>query len=307
MSNLRQHEDSTNSRWLVTGAVGQLGGHVIDVLRTTSCIDNILAVNRRQVARNSGTEFVVVDLRDTNLLQRCVVEFQPTHIIHLGGMTSVGEAQRDPDTATRVNVDATNVLAEVAADLGSRFVFASTDMVFDGNSAPHREDAVARPLSHYGRTKAEAEAAILGHDRVTVVRLPLLYGFPHVPRTTTFTEQIAALRERQSLQLFTDEYRTPIWLADAAKAVVALAQSDFTGIIHVAGPERLSRFEMVSRFADLLGIREPQLIETSRLSIDSSEPRPADLSLDGSMFMAKFPQEIPGPIRAEVFECEPRH
>ena len=143
------------------------------------------------MARNSGTEFVV-DLPEAIFLQRCVVGFQPTHIIQLGGMASVSEARRDPDTATRVNVDATKVLAQVAVELGSRLVFASTDMVFAGNSAPYREDAVARPLSHYGRTKVESEAAILGNDRVTVVRLPLMYGFPRVLRTTTFTEQVTA-------------------------------------------------------------------------------------------------------------------
>ena len=112
--------------------------------------------------------------------------------------------------------------------------------------------------------------------------------------------------EGRPLRLFTDEFRTPIWLADAAIALIALARSDQTGIIHVAGPKRLSRYEMVEQVARLLNIPEPQLVPTSRLSTDAPEPRPADLSLDGSRFVTLFPNLAPGPIRAEVFSNQPQ-
>ncbi len=294
------------SKWFVTGATGQLGSHVIHALQKYGIADNILAVNRNGDAPNSDTATAAVDLQDTDALRACAVNWQPTHFIHLGGMTSVGEAHQHPDAASRVNVDATKALADVAAEFGARFVFSSTDMVFDGRAAPYREDAATCPLSHYGRTKAAAEEALLRYEHALVVRLPLMYGFPRMPRITTFTEQITALRDGRPLRLFHDEYRTPIWLADAANAIIALAQSDSTGLIHVAGPERLSRYEMAARFADLLDIHEPDLEQVSRLSINSPESRPADLSLDSSLFASQFPNDIPGSIRAEVFHAKPQ-
>ena len=130
----------------------------------------------------------------------------------------------------------------------------------------------------------------------------MLYGLPCTPRATTFANQIAALRRGEPLKLFTDEFRTPVWLADAALALIVLARSELSGVIHVAGPERLSRYEMVRKFAELLRIDSPKLEAVSRLSIQSAEPRPADLSLDGTRFARIFPAITLGPIRGKVFE-----
>ena len=171
-------------------------------------------------------------------------------------------------------------------------------MVFAGNAAPYRETDPGKPVSHYGRTKLAAERLLLERDNTLVVRLPLMYGLPVTSRPSTFAAQIAALRRGTSLRLFTDEHRTPIWLADAAKAVLGLARSERTGLLHVAGPERLSRYELVARFARLLGIEDPPLEPVSRLSIAAAEPRPADLSLDDSIFRREFPALAPGPIAA---------
>ena len=181
-------------------------------------------------------------------------------------------------------------------------MFTSTDMVFDGRSAPYNEESETCPLSEYGRTKARAEDCVLRNRDSAVVRLPLMYGFPRSRRTTTFSNQVAALRSGQPLRLFDDEFRTPVWLADAAVAIVSLAESDFSGIVHVAGPERLSRFDMGKQMAELMGIDAPNIDRVSRFSVDASEPRPEDLSLDGSKFASLFPNLNPGPMRAEVFD-----
>ena len=171
-------------------------------------------------------------------------------------------------------------------------------MVFAGDNAPYRESDPPSPRNRYGWTKVAAERELARLEDTLTVRVPLMYGFACTHRETTFAKQIAALRGGQPLRLFTDEYRTPLWLHDAARALIALARSDLTGVIHVAGPERLSRFEMVARFARLLNIPDPNLEPVSRLSIDTPEPRPEDLSLDGSRFVGLFPDLSPRPIHA---------
>lgn len=291
-----------DERWLVTGASGQLGGHLVARLSDTDVAPTISALTRGGDVGVGGIEPVAIDLRDAASLRAHVAAFQPTHVLHVGAMTAVGEAYANPQEATRINSVATEVLAEAASSVDARFVFTSTDMVFDGASAPYKEDDAVCPLSHYGRTKAEAEGCLARLDRALVVRLPLMYGFPVARRPGTFAGQVAALRSGESLRLFTDEYRTPLWLADAAVALIALARSQETGVIHVAGPERLSRFEMGERFAECLGIGEPRIVAASRLDIDSAEPRPEDLSLDGSRFNALFPDVNPAPIRKAVFD-----
>jgi dTDP-4-dehydrorhamnose reductase len=294
----------SGQRWLVTGASGQLGGHVVRQLAREVTGTDVLALVRRNECGTAGVQTARVDLADHSSLRRCVAGLCPSHVVHLGAMTGVGDCCAHPEAATCVNADATRVLAEAARDCGARLVFSSTDMVFAGDAAPYRESDPTRPLSHYGRTKVAAERELEQFDDTLTVRLPLMYGFACTRLETTFAKQIAALRGGQPLRLFTDEYRTPLWLADAARALIALARSELAGVIHVAGPERLSRFEMVARFARLLRISDPNLEPVSRLSIDAPEPRPEDLSLDGSRFVGLFPGLLPKPIELEALVGE---
>ena len=292
--------NSNAEHWLLTGGSGQLGGYVVRSLEhDTSCV-GLHLVLRRELPEWTGCT-TLVDLEDETSLQKAVTGACPTHILHLGGMTSVADAWRQPEHAERVNVNATRTLASAAADVGARLVFSSTDMVFDGRSAPYAEDARRAPLSAYGRSKAAAEDTLTGRPETLIVRLPLMYGWPIFNRTTTFTRQIYSLRAGTTMNLFTDEFRTPVWLPDAARALVALARSDLEGVVHVAGPERLSRFEMVERFAAALQIAHPRLAGVSRDSIDAPEPRACDLSLNGSQFAQLFPGLLPRPVGAHVF------
>ena len=289
-----------NERWLVTGAAGQLGSHVVRQLVTDARVGALLALARRPDVGTPGVPAQCLELTDFEVVRSTVRDFAPTHVVHLAAMTAVADCWQRPAEAERVNVAATRVLAE-AAD-GARFVFSSTDMVFDGTAAPYHETDPPCPLSHYGRTKAAAEQVLAGLPGTLIVRIPLMYGFPYARRKTTFAQQMTALRSGTPLRLFTDEYRTPVWLADAARALIALARSDLTGVIHVAGPQRLSRYELIAQCARLLGLPTTPLVPISRLDIPAAEPRPADLSLDGRRFNELFPALAPRPLHAGVFE-----
>ena len=281
-------------RWIVTGAAGQLGGHLLRCLNA----DGLPAARVLGLVRSPGVDFrgaqtAVADLADADALRAIVRRFRPGFILHVGAMSAVGQCHEQPELARRVNADAARTLAEVSAECGARMVFTSSDMVFDGQSAPYRESDTPRPVSCYGHTKAAAEHELREFDHVLTVRIPLMYGLPCVPRPTTFATQINALHEGRSLRLFTDEFRTPLWLGDAARTLVALAHSAERGMMHIAGPARLSRYELIARIARVLEIDRPQLDPISRLSGAGPEPRPADLSLDASRFAKLFPRLVP--------------
>lgn len=288
--------------WLITGASGQLGGHLVRQLAGAGRAGEILALAGKGDIGAPGVALRRIDLADLDALRACVASYRPTHMVHAAAMTSVADAYQQPALAERVNTDATRALAEAAVECGARFVFCSTDMVFAGDAAPYSETSPANPLSQYGRTKAAAERLLQPLPRALAVRIPLMYGFACTTRPTTFAQQVAALKNGQPLKLFTDEFRTPIWVADAAAALLALARGEQTGILHVAGPHRLSRYEMGEQFAHCLEISKPNLVPISRLSIAAAEPRPADLSLNGEQFIRMFPRLTLGPIRRAAFE-----
>ena len=92
------------------------------------------------------------------------------------------------------------------------------------------------------------------------------------------------------MTLFDDEWRTPLDLATASEALVAIAESDFTGVLHLGGPQRLSRVEMGVQLAAAIGV-EASIRPLSRNAAGQPEPRPRDVSLDSSRWRTLFPAQ----------------
>lgn len=275
-----------NHRWLISGAGGQLGSVLLRTLTRSGAQATGLIYPTGPAPLVGMT--IRCDLTDRDNLSNVVSALQPTHIIHAAAVTNVQTAFENPGVARNVNVTATAHLVELASQLGSRLVYISTDLVFDGKTGHYKETDSPLPLSVYGQTKLEGERFALATAKGVVARLPLMYGLPDVMRATTFRNQLQTLRDGQSLRLFEDEFRSPLWLDDAAAALITLAQSDVAGLMHVAGPQRLSRLDMGRIMAMALRCEESLLIPTRQSEIAFSEPRPADVSLCSDVFASTF-------------------
>jgi dTDP-4-dehydrorhamnose reductase len=178
-----------------------------------------------------------------------------------------------------LNVEVTARLAQMAAKIP--FIFFSTDLVFDGRKGSYREQDAVNPLSVYAETKAEAERRVGTNPRHTVVRTSLNAGVsPSGDRG--FNEQMRnALEAGETLNLFDDEFRCPIPAAVTARAVWELAQQDRPGLYHLAGSERLSRWEIGQRLVN----RWPHVrgrIRAASLREYPGAARPPDTSLDSA-------------------------
>ena len=187
-------------------------------------------------------------------------------------------AWRTEEEAQAVIVNGTHGIAGACAETNARLVHLSTDLVFDGEHGPYSETDAPAPVNFYGAAKAEAERIVATSvHKAVIVRTSLVTCFdPPDPRTQPI---LAALRgEREPVTLFTDEYRCPVRTEDLAAALVELAAHDFTGILHVAGPERLSRHELGLRIAAYQGL-DPAAGVRAGPAATSGMVRPRDCSL----------------------------
>jgi dTDP-4-dehydrorhamnose reductase len=274
-------------RLLLTGASGQLGSYVL-----RECTRQSIAVVAWSGSRRAdlfGYPLHPVDLTDKDGVAEAFRSAAPTAILHTAALARASDCRREPQRAEQINVHGTVLLAELAERASVPLLYLSTDMVYDGQHAPYREEDAVSPLSVYGRTKAESERAVLASLRHTVVRLPLLFGPSLTERPNFFDAQVKALRSCEPIGLFYDEWRTPLSFLVAARALLALAPSPPGGLLHVGGPERLSRFEMGQRLADFLGYSCKALEAISRNHSPDVEPRPADLSLNSSRWRGLYP------------------
>jgi dTDP-4-dehydrorhamnose reductase len=274
-------------RILVTGASGQLGGYFLRRLQGSDLTVAAWSGSRR--GELFGSVLHPVDLGDADAVRAAFRAARPDLLFHAAAQARIADCYHDPDLAYRINTSGSALLAELASAAGARLLLVSTDLVFDGEHGGYREEDAPSPLSVYGRSKADAEGAVLAAPHTVVARVSLLYGPSVVGRPSFFDEQVAALRAGRPVTLFADEWRTPLALSTAAEALLALARSDFTGLLHLGGPERLSRLEMGQRLADFLGVSSSAIVAVKRADIPSPEPRPRDTSLDSSRWRSLFP------------------
>ena len=274
-------------RIVVTGASGQVGSYLID--RLAGGPHEVVAWCGGAPKARGELRLRPVDLTDPLAVAAALDQADPDVVIHLAAISSTEAARRDPGLAKAVNVAGTGLLAAWAARHDRRLLYTSSDLVFDGSKSWNREDDPALPILEYGRTKHAAEHAVLATRRGLVARLSLLFGASRSGQAGYFDRAMAALRAATPQSFFIDEFRTPLDFDTAAGILIRLAESDATGLIHVGGNERLSRFELMRRAAVAQGI-DPGLIHVSnRAGVPSDEPRPADVSLDTSRLAGLFP------------------
>lgn len=215
----------------VTGAGGLIGSQFVRIASTLAPHWCVRGLGRGEL-----------DLTDTDAIRRFFATEKPAAIIHCAAMSKTPACQADPPLARRINVEATTLLSELAAEIP--FIFFSTDLVFDGRKGDYDEAAAPQPLNVYGETKAEAEQVVLRHPRHTVIRTSLNGGASPTGDRGFNEETRNALRSGRTLNLFTDEFRNPIAALVTAHAVTELLQRGVSGLFHIAGSERLSRWEI---------------------------------------------------------------
>lgn len=252
-------------RILLTGATGFLGSFLESELRRREI--DFLTAGRR------GAD-LELDLADVDSLRAAVANSGASGILNAAACASLADCAADPAMAERINGDAVGVLAGA----GLRLLQISTDMVFAGKDAPYLHTAGPDPVQAYGQSKLVGERAALAAGAL-VIRLPLLFGRLGGSDRGASGMLRESLAEGRVLRLFSDEYRTPLHAGDAARGLVdLLLEHDLIGVHHLAGPERISRWEFGQRFLAVHGLTTSLWQPATRAA--GARPRDASLISD---------------------------
>jgi dTDP-4-dehydrorhamnose reductase len=229
-----------------------------------------------------GCRMEAMDLLSPGDVARLVKKSVPAVIIHAAAFVDVDLCERDRGLARRINEEGTRIVAELAAETGARLIYCSTDMVFDGTKGMYTEQDSPRPVNYYGATKLAAERWVRSLcPGGMVARLALMYGLGNSAHGSFLSWMIQRLERGEPVNLFTDQFRTPTFVEDVCRAVERiLERPDAAGVYHLAGPERMNRYEFGTRAADIFGFPR-ELLRAVRMSdVRELIPRPADNSLD---------------------------
>ena len=250
----------------ITGAGGLIGNYLVQTAPYYLPSWRVRALIRAEL-----------DLTNVAAVRQAFQKDSPQLVVHCAALANTPMCEKDPALARKLNVNVTAELAELAA--GIPFIFFSTDLVFDGRAGNYDESANVNAFSVYAKTKVESERVVLANPGHTVLRTSLNFGkSPTGDRA--FNEQMRrALDRGDTLDLFTDEFRCPISAVETARATWELAMQNQPGLYHLAGAERLSRWEIGRLLAKHWNCAEPKM-RPSSLKNFTGQPRSPDTSLN---------------------------
>lgn len=275
-------------RAVVIGGSGQIGGWLLRILaeRGHSAVGTYSTV--------AFPGLVHLDSAERQAAEKWLRAQNADVVFYPAGFTWVDGCERDPARARASNVEEPLSLARAAAETGARFVYFSTDYVFDGVSGPYYESRAPAPLSVYGQAKHEAEIALadsLGEAQLTV-RTSWVYGPERQGKNFAY-QLVRSLRGHRVLTCPCDQRSSPSYGPDVARAAVLLAESKESGLIHVAGPEVVGRLEFAQAIASAFHLDGTLLVgkPTSELAQGASRP------LNGGLLTPRLDALHPGLMR----------
>ena len=193
-----------------------------------------------------------LQLESPHWLESILTKHRPKLLLYCHAVCDVPKCQAQPGWTREINVESTRrVIAALPAD--TRLVYVSSDHVFGGDGV-YDEASAPCPISVYGRSRVAAEELVLGRPGSLVIRVGLPLG-PSPSGRAGHWDWLRYRTERNlPVTIVHDEYRTVVWASDLSDRVMALAESDLTGIRHVASSRALSRVELADHLLKRFGL-----------------------------------------------------
>lgn len=262
---------------LITGANGQLGREIADVLQAGATdigpIPDVYAG-----AHVVGVGHAELDISDRQAVDAFMAGRHFDVIFNCAARTDVDGCESDPMGARWTNAVGPQVLALAARARDCKLVHISTDYVFDGTKdAPYAETDIPNPQTAYGKSKLEGELLVSNiWGRHCIVRTSWLYGTHggNFPKT-----MLRLARERGAIKVVDDQRGNPTYANDLAHEVLKLAAADVYGTFHCTGEGTCSWYEFACAVVDAAGIsctKEP----CSSAEFPRPARRPANSALE---------------------------
>lgn len=263
-------------RILITGGSGLLGLNWAAALREGNEV--LLGIHNR-AASLAGTRAISLTLARPAELERELADAKPDLIVHAAGLSSVDGCERQPDLAFAVNAGLAGVVAAAAQAQGIALVHISTDHVFSGERALYTEADTPQPLNAYARSKLEGERRVAAACPGALIVRTNFFGWGPGGRLSISDWILDGLRARAPLTMFSDVHFTPILASRLATRVQALVEAGASGVLHVAGEERVSKHAFALRLAAAFGLPADTIREGRFADAQLAAPRPRDMSL----------------------------
>jgi dTDP-4-dehydrorhamnose reductase len=214
-----------------------------------------------------------LDARDADALRRLADERGATALFFPAAQANVEWCETHPSEAEDANIAPLRSATAVARERGMTLVAYSSDYVFDGVAGPYAEDDPVSPISVYGRIKRAVERLALDAGAI-VIRTTGVFGSEPLGPRNFVLRLVASLARGESVRVPNDQWSTPTYADDVARASAVLVGAAAAGLWHVAGPDLVSREELARRAARVFGVPTTGILAVPTASLGQRAARP---------------------------------
>ncbi len=180
---------------------------------------------------------------------------------HLAAYTNVPGAESNKELCFKINCDGTKNVFEAVSQKQKKFIYVSTDFVFDGINPPYFEDSIPNPTSVYATSKYEGEKIIGGNGMIVRIAYPYRASFEL--KKDFFRTFKSYLENGKTLSMITDSLMTPTFIDDIAYGLKYLFNNYSPKIFHLIGSESISPYDAALIVAETFNLDKSLIGKTT--------------------------------------------
>jgi dTDP-4-dehydrorhamnose reductase len=263
---------------LITGANGLVGQHLTKLLldKNYQVIATSRGESRLPFQPSGNFTYHSMDVAD-GLETAAVMSLEkPDVVVHTAAMSQVDECELRTQQCERINVQGTSQVLTDAETFSSHFIFISTDFVFDGEQGNYVEEDETKPINWYGFTKLQAESMVETSEiPFAIVRTCLVYGnLLQGDRNNIISWVKESLEQGKTIQVVSDQLRTPTYVEDLAKGIALIIEKKATGIYHISGKDWLTPYDIALKTANKFHLDTSRIIKVDSSTFKQPGRRP---------------------------------
>ena len=257
-------------RILVTGVKGQLGYECVRELKERGYVSIL------------GIDIEDLDITNQEAVDKFIDNYRPDVVIHPAGWTAVDKAEEFPEKVYKVNAEGTKFLALAAKRNDAKFVFISTDYVFNGKGeTPFEVDSPKEGLSVYGKSKVLGEEYVkASNDKYFIVRISWAFGI----NGNNYIKTMLKLAETKTeLNIVSDQIGSPTYMYDLSKLLCDMIETEKYGTYHATNEGFCSWYEFTKFIYEVAHITNVDVKPISTAEYQKLVPTQANRPLNSRM------------------------
>ncbi|MFA5148600.1 MAG: NAD(P)-dependent oxidoreductase [Candidatus Omnitrophota bacterium] len=278
---MEKQPGSGKMRILITGGTGLLGKALIEEGGRSREI-TATYIGNYDIADPGGVKYRKLDLKDTEGYGRLFRESKPEVVIHTAGLGSPDYVEKNREESWQVNVKGTQDIVDLCEEYGSKFIYISSNGIYDGGHAPYSEGSEALPINYYGVLKLEGEQATRkAAVPYAIVRPILMYGWNHpFERGNIVTIALSKLKKGEEFSAYDDVYSTPLYVKSCAGAIWKIIDTGKYDVFNIGGAERVSVYGLIVKAAEVFGYDTALVKPVKQGHFNEFTKRPVDTSFN---------------------------